>query len=49
MSENKKEISDKELENANGGMKIIVIQNNKKFIDYFKKMIEIVKKKKKED
>ena len=44
MNKNKNEVSDKELENANGGMKIIVTKNSK-ILDYIKNIIEKVKKK----
>ena len=45
MADNKKEINDKELENINSGMKIIIPELRNKFIDYFKKLIEKTKKK----
>lgn len=45
MSKNKKELSDSQLENSKGGMKIIIIQKEKELIEYIKKMIVIKKEK----
>lgn len=47
MSENKKELNDRELDEAKGGMKIIITQSNEKIKKYFLEMIEKIKKKNK--